>query len=125
MIRPVSLAPVTFILVAALLSGCATHPDPDSASALAKAEIHLKHAREADARQLAELELHHAEQVLVNAYSAAEKNQHIRARQLAESAAVDARYAALTAETRALRTTMKKIRKNLRLLEQELNDKPS
>lgn len=114
--------PAIMLLSAGLLSGCASH-QPNPQAELAKAEVHVKDAKKAGAMKHAELALHHAEQKLNQARSAVEQEEYAKAKRLAEQATADAQYAGLTAETTELKSAVKEIRENLRLLEQEMQDK--
>lgn len=114
--------PVVMLMSAGLLSGCASH-QPNPQAEMARAEVHVQDARKAGAMKHAELALHHAEQKLQQAKAAAKEEQYTQAKRLAEQAAADAQYAGLTAETKELKAAVAEIRRNLQLLEQEMNGK--
>jgi Domain of unknown function (DUF4398) len=98
---------ITLLVVAA----CASVPPP--LQEVAHAERAVQAAADADAGTLAPVELEKARGKLDAAKSALHEQQHLKARQLAEQALVDAELAEITARTRETARAAAEIQKQI------------
>lgn len=102
-----------------LLAGCRT-TYPAATDQLATARAALASAEEAGAREAAPLPLRNARQKLEEAREADGRRDNLRARLLAEQAAVDARLAEVTARAQRQQEAVEAIRASNDALRQEI-----
>jgi hypothetical protein len=103
------LAVATFL---AALAACTTVPAP--VQEVAEAEHAVQAAAATDAETLAPTEFNRARHKLEEARSALQAGQHLRARQLAEQAVVDAELAQITARMQETERAAAEIRVKMR-----------
>jgi hypothetical protein len=112
-----------YVLVAVgllLASGCATNGNlPEKISQGDKA---IRKAAESNATLNAPRELKAAEEKLAQARQAAYKRDYDNATRLAEEASIDADYARYKAASEKTRKMAEDLRKNIKLLRQEVDD---
>jgi macrodomain Ter protein organizer (MatP/YcbG family) len=113
------LVPVAFGLL--LTSGCATTNGALPEKILQGDEA-IKKAAESNATMNAPGELNAAKEKLVQAKQAAYKRDYDRATRLAEEVSIDADYARYKAASEKARKVAEDLRKNIKLLRQEVDD---
>lgn len=113
---------IVFVAVL-LMTGCAS--DQKAKANIARAEIEIRRAREANAINYAPLELRLAEEKLQQAKKASDDDKGKEARRLADEAQADARVA--EAKSRATRTAgvEQQIREDVTVLRQETAPAPA
>jgi len=110
------------LLMTALLSGCGSGPIKP-VDKIAMAESLINSAKEADAAQYAQLELHLAEENLEKAKQKMAEKEYEQARMLAERAIVDAQYAEKAAHAKQAASTKEQVQEGVETLQRELNRK--
>lgn len=110
---------IYMILVVPLLTACASQP-PVPSEQLAVARSALTNAEDAGARDHAELELRQARQKLEQAEQARQRGDNKTARQLAEQAEMDARFAAFRARSKRTNDAVDELERGIAELRTEV-----
>lgn len=108
-------------LAAVLLLGACRSAGPVPSTQMAQARTSVQQAEEAGARDYAGLDYRRAQQKLEEAEAALADRRHVRARRLAEEAAVDAELAAVRARSAKTQEAVEELRASIRALEQEMS----
>ncbi len=105
----------------AVLSGCASTPEPTATMAVAEAAV--RHADTTSTSENAPAELQLAKDKLASAHQALARKDFDRARQLAEQVEVDAQVAQLHAQANRSAKAAKESQDAARVLSEEINRK--
>ncbi len=116
----VRLVPAVCLGTILLLAGCRS-AGPVPTTQMAQARTSVQQAEEAGARDYAGLDYRRAQQKLEEAEAALADRRHVRARRLAEEAAVDAELAAVRARSAKTQEAVEELRASIRALEQEMS----
>ena len=121
--RSGSLYGLLFFPFFLILIGCGGANSDALQRDIARAEMAINEAREADATEYAPLELKLAQDNLQNARKAYAGKRYDQARRFVEKALMDARLAEAKARTENTKQTARQLRENIETLEQELLNK--
>jgi Domain of unknown function (DUF4398) len=100
------------------LAGCASIPPPTEQMAVSRAAV--SQAQNAGAAQHAPVELRNAQSKLDGATDAMKREEYEKAKRLAEQAEVDAKLAAVKADTARARAAVAELQEGIRVLRREL-----
>ena len=115
-------SPFCIILLCAasvVLLGACRSAGPPPTTQMAQARTALEQAQEAGAGEYAAMDLRRAQQKFEEARAALSNRQHVRARRLAEQAAVDAELASIRARSAKTQEAVTELRESIRALQQE------
>jgi septal ring factor EnvC (AmiA/AmiB activator) len=101
------------------LTGCASMDAPDEEIATAQAYISTAKSNDADAHS--ELAMHNAMKKIEAAKKAIEDKEYLKAKQLAQQAAYDAKYANLETNTKKLESALEEVNSTLASLRKEID----
>ena len=108
------------VSVAVILSlGACRSAGPVPSTQMAQARTAVQQAQDAGATEHAGMELRRAQQKLDEAQAALSRKRHVRARRLAEQAAVDAELAAVKARTQKAQQAVAEVRESIQALQRE------
>lgn len=115
---------VVFAALAIALGGCRSAGPPPTTQ-MAQARSALEQAQTADAAEYAGMELRRAQQKFEEAQAALANRRHVRARRLAEQAAVDAELAAVKARSAKTQEAVAELQESIRALQEEASRQPN
>jgi hypothetical protein len=103
------------------VAACASQDQSAARTQIGGAQSAISQAERANAREYAPVELTTAEQQLTNANKALEDKDYVKAKNLAQQAAVNAELAAAKADTSKTRSMAQSIQRSIEDLRQEIN----